>query len=227
MTKSSIEQTVELYIDEKHMFQEFLDSVRRFFELDPVLNDSEFPVIHSMKSRLKDPTHLKEKLKRKLKEGRVIDSSNLYQEITDLAGLRILHLHMDQFELIHKKLMSKIENEDWALVETPKAYTWDPEIVNLLKSFEVECHTKESFYTSVHYLVKPNNKRSKVICEIQVRTLFEEIWGEIDHSINYPTPTESVACREQLRVLARLVSTGTRLTGAILNSHREFDKITT
>jgi putative GTP pyrophosphokinase len=54
-----------------------------------------------------------------------------------------------------------------------------------------------------------------VTCEIQVRTLFEEIWGEIDHTLNYPDTTASVACKEQLRVLAKLASTGTRLADAI------------
>ena len=49
---------------------------------------------------------------------------------------------------------------------------------------------------------------SYVCCEIQVRTLFEEIWGEIDHSINYPESTQSKTCKEQLRVLSKLVSTG-------------------
>jgi Region found in RelA / SpoT proteins len=52
-------------------------------------------------------------------------------------------------------------------------------------------------------------------CEIQVRTLFEEVWGEIDHALNYPQPTTSLPCKEQLRVLAKLASTGTRLADAI------------
>lgn len=54
-------------------------------------------------------------------------------------------------------------------------------------------------------------------CEIQIRTLFEEIWGEIDHELNYPNPTESSVCREQLRVLAKVVGAGSRLVSAIYN----------
>ena len=73
----------------------------------------------------------------------------------------------------------------------------------------------------MHYLVKPNNN-SDLCCEIQVRTLFEEIWGEIDHAINYPHQTDSVACREQLRVLSKLVSTGTRLSDSIFRSYNEY-----
>jgi ppGpp synthetase/RelA/SpoT-type nucleotidyltranferase len=83
---------------------------------------------------------------------------------------------------------------------------------------------KDTFYTSIHYLVKPNNPNAVVCCEIQVRTLFEEIWGEIDHTINYPFQTESIACKEQLRVLSKLVSTGTRLADSIFRSHSEFNE---
>ena len=39
--------------------------------------------------------------------------------------------------------------------------------------------------------------------------------GEIDHTINYPHATNSIACKEQIRVLAKLVSTGTRLADSI------------
>ena len=67
--------------------------------------------------------------------------------------------------------------------------------------------------------IKPNNNNpNPICCEIQVRTLFEEIWGEIDHSINYPHPTDSVACKEQLRVLSKLVGTGTRLADSIFRT---------
>ena len=78
---------------------------------------------------------------------------------------------------------------------------------------------KESFYTSIHYVVRPRPD-SEVRCEIQVRTLFEEIWAEIDHQLNYPAQTTSLACLEQLRVLARLVGAGSRLADAIYRTHR-------
>ena len=73
----------------------------------------------------------------------------------------------------------------------------------------------------MHYVIKPNNNENAICCEIQVRTLFEEIWGEIDHSINYPNKTESIACSEQLKVLSKLSSTGTRLADSIFRSHIE------
>ena len=224
MDEITIDQAVIAYLKEKHTIQAFLNQVKDYFLLDPDLNNEEFPIIHSLKFRLKDPEHLRKKLKRKVSEGRIITKDTIFNEVTDLAGIRILHLYMDQFSDIHNKLMEKIELEDWALVEPPKAYTWDPEVEELFKKYNLNCTRKESFYTSVDSLIqiRPNNKNQTVVCELQVRTLFEEIWGEIDHNINYPKPTGSIACREQLRVLARLVSTGTRLAGSIYNSHKEY-----
>jgi len=48
--------------------------------------------------------------------------------------------------------------------------------------------------------------------------LFEEVWGEVDHVLNYPQETLIVACREQLRVLAKVVGAGTRLVDSIFRS---------
>lgn len=117
-------------------------------------------------------------------------------------GVRLLHIYQQQFPLIHKEIMKKIDElEDWKLVEAPKAYTWEPESKDFFKELGIGTEVKETFYTSVHYVIKPNNEKSSISCEIQVRTLFEEIWGEIDHTINYPCQTNSIACKEQIRVL--------------------------
>jgi ppGpp synthetase/RelA/SpoT-type nucleotidyltranferase len=75
----------------------------------------------------------------------------------------------------------------------------------------------ESLYTSVHYVVKQNSTATRQ-CELQVRTLAEEIWGEISHIVNYPEETDSVACKEQLKVLARIVSGCSRLVDSIVAS---------
>jgi GTP pyrophosphokinase len=77
-----------------------------------------------------------------------------------------------------------------------------------------------SMYTSVHYVVKQNSTNRR-LCELQIRTLAEEVWGEISHTINYPHETDSVACKEQLKVLARLVSGCSRLVDSIVASYAE------
>jgi ppGpp synthetase/RelA/SpoT-type nucleotidyltranferase len=175
---------------------------------------------------MKEPDHLEDKLKRKLRQYKEkgkkfpITTKNLFVKINDLAGLRILHLHTEQVDAIAKGLRELFEEESYKLVEGPTARTWDDESRTFFKHINIKTKTSPSLYTSVHYVIKPNTK-TQYTCEIQVRTLMEEVWGEVDHSINYPHRTKSVACREQIAALARATSTCTRLVDSLFRSHLE------
>lgn len=87
----------------------------------------------------------------------------------------------------------------------------------------IETQDSPSMYTSVHYVVS-SASRTKITAEIQVRTLMEEVWGEVDHTIKYPEKNASLACREQLKVLARATSTATRLVDAIFLTMEEDER---
>lgn len=216
---------VNFFNDPNIQFQldSFRKTVKGFFENNPVFYGN-LPIVHSVKSRLKDSSNLKEKIERKQSQkGYIITKETFFEEITDLIGVRVLHLYFDQFHLIHEEIMKQVKNKEWVLFEDPKAYTWDPEIEELFKKLKINTIRKDS-YTSVHYVIKPNSKKNTFCCEIQVRTLFEEIWGEIDHSINYPDKTKSISCSEQLRVLSKLASTGTRLADSIFRSYNDHKK---
>lgn len=198
----------------KHVFQIFLNSVVDTFKLEPQLNEYSKPIVHSVKYRLKDEAHLAKKVLRKSEGDRPITSDNIFDRITDLAGIRILHLYQDQLPYIHCFIMEKVDRGDWILNEAPIAYSWDPESQKFFESLNLDVKIKDSYYTSIHYVIRPANDE-RIKCEIQVRTLFEEIWGEIDHTVNYPEESSSKATKEQLRVLSKLVSTGSRLADSI------------
>lgn len=221
MTLVDMDSALYRYEAERHIFQRFRNAVVDYFDTEPSLNDSRKPVIHSIKSRLKDADHLREKLIKKQSQGVIINSDNIFSLITDLAGVRVLHLYQDQFPTIHAAVLDQVSRGDWHLHEAPKVYSWDPEAQNFFREIGLNPEIKPSHYTSIHYVLKPRAD-SDVCCELQVRTLFEEIWGEIDHTLNYPDPTESLACKEQIRVLSKLVSTGTRLADSIFRTHSEF-----
>lgn len=204
--------------ERRHELSIFMKGVEGWFASHPKLTGGSPPSVHSVKSRLKDSIHLKEKIVRKQAGGDPITAENLFTRVTDLAGVRVLHLYQEQSRAIHAAIIDKVETQrDWVFNEPPKAYTWDPEAQGFFASMGLEVEVKDSFYTSVHYLVRPRDD-SPHCCEIQVRTLFEEIWGEVDHTLNYPNPTDSVACREQLRVLTKVVGAGSRLVDAIFRT---------
>ncbi len=214
----NIEKALDAFEERSHEFEIFMHGIAKWFSTNPTLIRTEIPTIHSVKSRIKDRKHLEDKLNRKKTDGIIINSENIFKEITDLAGIRVLHLYQEQAKTIHDVILDKVHNKkDWFLSEKPKAYTWDPESTDFFERMGLTVEVKESFYTSVHYLVRPRED-SFLCCEIQVRTLFEEIWGEVDHSLNYPTPTNNLACKEQLRVLTKVVGAGSRLVDSIFRT---------
>jgi ppGpp synthetase/RelA/SpoT-type nucleotidyltranferase len=199
---------------------------------DNVLGDSNLmSYVHSIKWRVKAPDHLRDKLLRKLAEARKkhkpfgITSDNLFLKINDLAGLRILHLHTRQMDKINQALLRKLQLARYRIVEGPIAKTWDDESRKYFQGINIRTEkSKESnLYTSVHYVVRPNLK-TKSTCEIQVRTLADEVWGEVDHAINYPYRVSSVACHEQIQVLARVTTSCSRLVDSIFKSFEESRK---
>ena len=200
--EEGIRSALEAYRDEKFPMKQFLKRIYYYFSDHPELNKGSLPIIHSVKCRLKSEEHLSEKIKRKWEMYHGIDNNNIFDVITDIAGVRILHLYQAQFPKIHQEILKQIDENEWYFFEPPKAFTWDPESETFFKNLNIDCEIKESFYTSIHYIIEPR-ENSTIKCEIQVRTLFEEIWGEIDHFLNYPDPTQSIACKEQLRVLAK------------------------
>jgi len=160
--------------------------------------------IHSIKYRIKDPEHLIEKIIRKKIENpdREISLENYHTEITDLIGIRVLHLFKDEWVPIHQFI-----NEKWNLNETPVANIRDGDPIEIQNKFiEHECAIKvhKFGYRSVHYLITFQPQKETVISEIQVRTIFEEGWSEIDHRIRYPYWNNNPIITNYLEIFNRL-----------------------
>lgn len=205
-------------------FEIFQKNIRNFFESRALSR-----YVHSVRHRIKDIDHLIEKIERKNRQDKelpieqqkgLITAENLFSRITDIAGIRVLHLHSSQLEHIHNALMEKVDDEEFFLVEDPIAYTWNIDSTEIFSNLGITRKVKDSYYTSVHYVLRPNSK-SPARCEVQVRTLLEETWGEIDHTMNYPKPTDDIYCREQLRILAKLIGAGSHLADSIMRKYAQ------
>jgi GTP pyrophosphokinase len=225
-TIKKIDKLVNIYASEQNRFIRFTNAVHDSLST----YDELLPYVHSFKKRTKDPSHLREKLIRKALEAKKnklpfeINETNLFDKIQDCSGVRILHLHTEQMQKIDFTLKKLFDEESYSLFEGPIANTWDDEYSKFFKDISIKVKRKDTLYTSVHYVIQSNNK-FQTKCEIQVRTLMEEVWGEVSHRINYPDESLSIACQEQLRVLARVTSSGTRLVDSIFKSKEEFEKL--
>ena len=106
-----------------------------------------------------------------------ITRENIFSRITDIAGIRILHLHLSQFENIHNEIMKAIDEGEYALVEKPKAYTWDPESTAYFERLGLPPHVKESFYTSIHYVIKPNGTTKLLAAKYRLEHCLKKYGG--------------------------------------------------
>lgn len=214
--KRMVADLVDHYKANQKIFDVMLEQLRNAIHGSPNLMGS----VHSTKWRLKDPLHLRDKLERKLRESTEkrkkfsINKENLFNHVNDLAGFRILHLHTQQIIAIDKALREIFDEYRYDLIEGPTARTWDDESREFFNAAGIKPMNSPTLYTSVHYIVRANS-RAALTCEIQVRTLAEELWGEVDHSLNYPHKSKSLPCREQIKVLARVTSSCSRLVDAI------------
>ena len=147
-----------------------------------------------------------EKIVRKRADGqekyKSIDQSNYFEVVTDLVGLRALHLFKDDCFSIDKHLRSV-----WSPAETPIAYVRDGDPQDLVDRFiqlglEVKPHP--AGYRSVHNVCSTQPMYRKVFSEVQVRTIFEEGWSEIDHRVRYPNFSDDKLVSYFLTIFNRL-----------------------
>ena len=208
-----VDEATGYFMDNQHLFESFAKSLMDYFENDPELGK----FIHFMKSRIKDEGRLRAKLGEILTD---TGEQDLVGKVTDFAGVRIIHLHMDQFPDIHPLVSGILEEQKCTLLGKPEAYCWDMEYEDLFRRVGVKPVQRDTMYTTVHYDIAANQK-SRVTCELQIRSLVDELWGEVSHRVNYPKESPSVSCQDQLKVLARLTSGCGRLVDSIFKTHRE------
>lgn len=159
--------------------------------------------IHSYGGRVKSPTHLIEKIIRKRSTNdskyKNMTVSDYYKYITDLIGCRILLVYKDDWKEVHNYLIQTFPNNSSAYIDQSSyvssydnacqfPFMAEAPVVHM-RIGDAEIYPEDmvkvergKYYRSLHYIVRIN----EYYVEIQVRTLFEEAWGEVDHDVLYP-----------------------------------------
>lgn len=176
--------------------------------------------VHSVSGRVKSPAHFVRKIVRKLggNTSRKITYSNYKSLITDRVGIRALHLYKHDWLDVHKFIMGQ-----WKQREKPTAYYREGDDVQILAIFENEgCNVEANSrsYRSVHYLIETMPYNEVIPVEIQVRTLFEEAWCEIDHRINYPKRASSAPVRTCLQLFNRIAGSADEMGTFLASLYR-------
>ncbi|MEI6533452.1 MAG: RelA/SpoT domain-containing protein [Candidatus Roizmanbacteria bacterium] len=137
--------------------------------------------IYLIKHRIKKPESIYLKTKRKNKP---------LNEIYDYGGLRLLCLFEEDIFEVHTDFITMLGEKDYEL-KFCSVYNWDEPSIKKFEYKITECFDecvfekirRSSGYKSVHYVIK--RKSSSVRIEIQLRTLVQDVWGELEHSISY------------------------------------------
>ncbi|MER2997312.1 RelA/SpoT domain-containing protein [Pontibacter populi] len=141
--------------------------------------------VHALRYRVKEPLHLLKKIIRKKQEypDRHLDVANYTAYINDLAGVRILHLSKQSCHNIANYIQ-----QTWDLKREPYAYVDQGNTLEAkqFSALNYKVMVNSRGYKAQHYIIKVQATRQLYFIEVQVKTLFEEGWSEIDHCIRYP-----------------------------------------
>lgn len=240
MKKSfNIEQFLEKYPYSKEVIQENnikVNNIKEIYE-DYVEYESSYEnqaafianilrsqtMVHSVKSRIKDPDRLVEKVIRKTEDRKSkygedfeFTVDNYKDEINDLIGIRVIHIFKDQWQEIHEFILNT-----WKVIEiTANVRAGDD--IKVFEDPNIEVRSKASGYRSVHYLVEFFPTSQRVIAEIQVRTIFEEGYGEIDHRLRYSHQEIPEILQSNLLLFNRIVGSADEMASLINNLSREW-----
>lgn len=172
--------------------------------------------VHSVKSRVKDPEHLIEKVirktadrKKKYGDNFQFSLENYKEEVTDLIGVRAIHIFKEDWESIHSFI-----TKTWKVVEIT-ANVREGDDTQRFEELNIQIHSRPSGYRSVHYLVESFPTNQKVIAEVQVRTIFEEGYGEIDHQLRYSHQQIPEVLALNLLLLNRIVGSADEMASLV------------
>lgn len=199
--------------------------IRDMFLKELIENKEDETGLHSYRTRIKTPGHLVEKIIRRRVENyrkyKELTKENYLKFVTDIIGFRGLLLYREDWVVFHKYLLKHFENHaswyvhdclkdfdesrDRYMVEAPKVHMRPGDFADIYADWIASDDIYDQKYCrSVHYILKYRG----MYLEVQVRTLFEEGWGEIDHHILYPYKKQNPMLTEFSELLNRLAGMG-------------------
>ena len=200
-TTMNIDEVIIKYASEKRGTYRLLSEKMKEF-LSSILT-SKGIAPHSITSREKDPEELREKITR---EGGVPDA--MFNGISDLAGVRIIAYFPSDVDKIVPLIEEEFNIDSKHSMD--KRLSSDPAIFG---------------YASVHFVAefRPGMLKlpdyalfDKMKCEIQVRTILQHAWAEIEHDIVYKSPEDiPFRVRRRFACLAGLLEIADREFGSL------------
>jgi len=165
----------------------------------------EYNPIEHMKSRLKTPESIMNKMVRK---GCSISFAEMKERIKDIAGLRITCSFISDIYRISEMLRSQSD-------------------LNIMEVRDYIQQPKPNGYQSLHLLVEVpvhmSDRHEKVCVEIQIRTIAMDFWASLEHKIYYKY--NQAVPTSLLEELKKAADSATALDRKMERLHKEIEVI--
>lgn len=189
-TRELLEKT-RPYMEMMMQYNAALREIRTKFE---VLDD-EFSVrynrnpVETIKTRVKKPLSIHEKLRRK---GLSMSVESIRSGITDVAGIRVICSFVEDIYALSDMLLQQDD-------------------VRLLRRKDYIAKPKENGYRSLHLIVEVpiflTDRKEYIPVEVQLRTIAMDFWASLEHKLKYKKDIrEAEAIAAELAVCAEQVA---------------------
>jgi putative GTP pyrophosphokinase len=173
MKENTKEKVLQDFKEARPIYEAFTHKVELLIQ--ELINSNSIQV-NSITSRTKDMESFSDKF------SKIEGKYNKLEDITDLSGVRIICWFLDQIPNVEQIIRDnfKINNE----LSIDKREIMDPDRFG---------------YVSIHYIVSFSSARenleefkkySGLYCEIQIRTILQHVWAEIEHDLGYKSKIE-------------------------------------
>ena len=192
MKKHQREAILISFLNEKEKYRKLGEYIVQLIQEDPSAPKES---LHTVIYRIKDEVRLIEKINRlnkELEDGVPLIMEENYQvKVGDLLGVRIICLRLSDIEKVEEYLKLLSEENILSFVKGPDQKRSFILPVNPGDSISDDIDLRYSGYSSIHYQIElgENSDASPglngLLFELQLRTILEEAWSEIDHKYRY------------------------------------------
>jgi len=192
MKKHQKEAILIAFLKEKEKYKKLAEYIVHLIQDDPSAPKES---LHTIIYRIKDELRLIEKINRinnELEPGlQAINEKDYQARVGDLLGVRIICLRLSDIEKLEAYLGLLSEESILHFVKGPDQKRSFILPVDPDESIPEAKDLRYSGYSSIHYQIKLGENSDAppglkgLLFELQLRTILEEAWGEIDHKYRY------------------------------------------
>jgi putative GTP pyrophosphokinase len=192
MRKRQKEDILISFFKQKEKYEKLAKYIVHLIKDDP---SSPEESLHTITYRIKDNVRLIEKIEEENKhlgvESVPITQKNFQERIGDLLGIRLICLRLSDIKRVEAYLGLLAEEKILRFIRKPDHKRSFVLPVDPGEAIPEGLDLRYSGYSSIHYQIAlgkntdaPDELKGLQV-EIQLRTILEEAWGEIDHKYRY------------------------------------------